>query len=153
MKEWEFRKSNAGRPLSYQPDDLWLKFTEYCRWAENNPLYRHDVIKTGEMTGEILNIPLKRPLSITRFCSFADISLDTFLNYEKRPEFLDISKQIRSIIESEQFEGAAVGNYKENIIARVLGLVDKKDVTSNGENISPIVTTLTPGELQDKIKK
>lgn len=152
MKEWEFRRS-VGRPLIYQPDDLWLKFTEYCIWAENNPLYRHDVIKNGEMTGEILNIPLKRPLSIIRFCSFADISLDTFINYEKRSEFLEVTKRIRAVIESEQFEGAAVGNYKENIIARTLGLVDKKDVTSNGDNIAPIITTLTPGELQEKIKK
>lgn len=45
-------------------------------------------------------------------------------------------KQITSRIEGQQFEGATVGVFNANIIARKLGLVDKKDVTTNGQNVT-----------------
>ena len=50
--------------------------------------------------------------------------------------FGEAINKITSRIENQQFEGATVGVFNANIIARKLGLVDKKDVTTNGQNVT-----------------
>ena len=71
-------------------------------------------------------------MSIESFCIFADITTQTFRNYESNSkeykDFFEVTTRIRTIIESQQFEGATVGAYNPNIIARKLGLVDKSDI-------------------------
>lgn len=53
-------------------------------------------------------------------------------NREGRYEdFVGVIRAINNIMFANKFEGAAVGAFKENIIARELGLSDKKDVEAN----------------------
>ena len=51
-------------------------------------------------------------------------------------EYFGITTRIRDIIYDQKFTGAAAGLLESNIIARELGLVDKKDVTTNGQNVT-----------------
>jgi hypothetical protein len=50
-------------------------------------------------------------------------------------DFLQIITRIEDIIYSQKFEGAAVGQFNSNIIARDLKLSDQTDITSGGEQI------------------
>jgi len=76
-------------------------------------------------------------MSIESFCIFADISTETFRNYESKDEiykdFFEVTTRIRAIIESQQFEGATVGAFNPNIIARKLGLQDNVKQEFSGE--------------------
>jgi len=82
------------------------------------------------LAGTLINVPTQTPMSIGSFCLFSDIDENTFQRYEKEEGYEDfwaITKAIKAIIESQQFEGATVGAFNPNIIARKLGLADKTE--------------------------
>ena len=47
--------------------------------------------------------------------------------------FIDIITRIEEIIETQQFEGASVGVFNANIIARKLGLVERQQQEVNAK--------------------
>lgn len=120
----------AGRPMKYTPEALNIKFEEYRIWAKQNPAYLNKV-----SAGQIISVPTERPLTIVGFCNYAGISKDTFRNYEQQEEFFDLLTRVRGAIEADQLEGALVGIYDAGIVARVLHLADRQDVTTNGKSI------------------
>ena len=71
-----------------------------------------------------------------------------FYEYESREEFSDILTCVREAIEADQLEGALCGQYDSGIVARVLHLADRQDVTTNGKEITtatqPISVVLDP---------
>ena len=131
---WEFAEKH-GRGFKYTPEQLWQEALEYFQWMSTKVWNKKEAIKSGELAGTLIDIPTQTPLSLESFCLFADISFQTFLNYESNQdsykEFFDITTRIRKVIESNQFEGATVGAYNPNIIARKLGLADKKEIEGN----------------------
>lgn len=148
---WEFRNKH-GRDFKYNPESFWEEAVKYFEWIQDKVWNKKEAIKSGDMAGTLIDIPTSTPMSITSFCLFADIDENTFQRYEKEQgyeAFWAITKRIKSIIESQQFEGATVGAYNPNIIARKLGLVDKSDVTSGGESINHV----NPAEIMENITK
>ena len=118
----------VGRPRAYTPEALEAKFEEYVEWVKANPVYINKV-----SAGEIIAVPTQRPLTLVGFCQFAKISKDTFPRYED--EFCDLLTHVRVAIEADQLEGALCGQYDSGIVARVLHLADRQDVTTNGKDI------------------
>ncbi|QNS40211.1 DNA-packaging protein [Chryseobacterium manosquense] len=135
---WQFRNKH-GRDFKYTPEGLWDEAVKYFEWMEERVWNKKEAIKSGDLAGTIMDIPITTPMSIESFCLFADIDENTFSRYEKEKgyeDFWGVTTRVRKIIESQQLEGATVGTYNANIIARKLGLADKTDVTSKGEAIS-----------------
>ena len=130
---WQFRNKH-GRDFKYTPDILWVEAVKYFEWMSNKVWNKKEAIKSGEMAGSLIDIPTQTPMSIESFCLFADIDEKTFFNYEKAEgyeDFFQVTTRIRKVIESNQFEGATVGAYNPNIIARKLGLSDKQEISQN----------------------
>lgn len=125
---WEFRDKH-GRDFAYTPEGLWDEAVKYFDWISTRVWNKKEAIKSGDLAGKTMDVPTSTPMSIESFCIFADITTDTFRNYQSNKDsykdFLEVTTRIREIIESNQFEGATVGAYNPNIIARKLGLVDK----------------------------
>ena len=138
---WHFRDKH-GRDFKYTPELLWEEALKYFDWISLRVWNKKEAIKSGEYAGTLIDIPTSIPMSIESFCLFADIDHKTFSNYESNEgnyvDFFPITTRIRKVIESQQFEGATVGAYNPNIIARKLGLTDKTDITSGGEKIETI---------------
>jgi hypothetical protein len=67
-------------------------------------------------------------------------------------QYLPIIRVIKKIIETNQFDGATVGIFNQNIIARKLGLVEKTDNKISGEGIT-INTIITDNVRGDKNKE
>lgn len=130
-----------GRPVRYTPEALEAKFEEYAKWVKENPAYIEKV-----SAGKIIPVPTERPLTIVGFCNYAGISRETFYTYEQQEEFSDVLTRVRVAIEADQLEGAMIGCYDAGIVARVLHLADRQDVTTNGKSIqqtaAPISVTL-----------
>ena len=132
---WEFRNKH-GRDFRYTPELFWDEAVKYFEWMSDRVWNKKDPIKSGEMAGTLIDVPTQTPMSITSFCVFADIDENTFQRYEKEvgyEDFWAITKQIKAIIESQQFEGATVGAFNPNIIARKLGLQDNVKQEFSGE--------------------
>lgn len=135
-KYWEFRDKH-GRDHKYTPKGLWEEAVKYFEWIESNPLYEEKGFAfQGVVTKE--KFAKMRAMTITGFCLFADITLQTFENYKEKEDFLDIITRIEYIIRSQKFEGAAAELLNPNIISRELGLTEKHDHTSKGEKINNI---------------
>lgn len=118
---------HPGRPKTYTPDELWEKATDFFQDCDANPWLKNEVLKGGDFAGTIIQVPTSRPYTISGFSVFAGISTKTFENYHKDEDFLPITTRIREIMATQKFEGAAVGAFNANIIARDLGMVDKSE--------------------------
>jgi hypothetical protein len=122
---------NPIKPKIFEtPEDLWSSACSYFEWCDENPWIKKDFIKSGDMAGKIVDIEIQRPYTLEGMCNFLNISLQTFYNYESKEEYktyFEIATRIRKIIYNQKFEGAAVGAFNANIIARDLGLADKQD--------------------------
>ena len=68
---------------------------------------------------------------------------------DRYSEYANILRTIGVEIHEDKFIGASVGIYQHNIIARDLGLVDKKDVTTKGDSIN--YSDLTKEEIIQKL--
>lgn len=151
---WEFRNKH-GRDFLYTPDALWDEAVKYFEWMQSKVWNKKEAIKSGQMVGELVDVPTQTPMSLKSFCLFADISHDTFTEYDKGEgtykDFPVVTKKIKSIIESQQFEGATVGAYNPNIIARTLGLTDRSDITTNGKDLPS--TTINLSNLSNETLK
>lgn len=131
-KYWEFRNKH-GRNFQYTPESLWEEALKYFEYMSEKVWNKKEPIKSGELAGKLIDVPTSTPLSIETFCLFADISHQTFLNYNSNEEpykdFFEVSTRVRAVIESNQFEGASVGAYNPSIMASKLGLVNKTQNT------------------------
>lgn len=131
-----------GRPRKFKsPDELYAVACAYFNWAENNPIYEETAFAyKGDVT--VHKIARPRVFSIIGLCVFAGIAHKNFLyTYAADPAYETAIGMINSIIYQNKFEGAVSGVFKENIIARELGLKDKMDHVSEDGSMSPKETT------------
>lgn len=150
-------RQKNGRELIYStPNDLLEKAYGYFKWCDKTPLKRRELVKGGSMSGNIVDIKMDRPYTLVGMCVYLGISKRTFDNYEEREDYLPIATHIREVIQQNQIEGAVVGNYNANIVARLLGLTDKQEVETKGGvtiNVTSQKTKDSLEKLQDRLKE
>lgn len=123
------------KPKSYSPQEWVEKFIQYLEHMEDKVWNKKEAIKSGEQTGKIIDIPTSTPLSIRGFCVFANISKQTFLNYESEEgyeDYFDPTTRMRTVIEACQLEGAMVNAYNGSIVSSLVGLTKKNETTLKG---------------------
>lgn len=115
------------------PEILAEHFKSYVEWVDNNPVLKEDYVGKD---AERVDRRLKRPLSWVGFevWLYKEGIISDLSDYEENKngsytEFLPIIRALKKIIETDQFDGAVVGVYQQNIIARKLGLVEKREET------------------------
>lgn len=125
---WEHRSSHGRKPIFDDPEKLWDAACEYFQWVANNPLKEPKAFAyEGDVT--IAEIPKIRAMTIQGLCFFLDISDDTWASYCQKEDFIGICGDIKRVIFTQKFEGASAGLLNSSIIARELGLADKKEST------------------------
>ena len=123
---WEPRKKH-GNNKTYKPDELWEAACTYFQWCEDNPWTQAIPVKAGPQFGQTVTASTPRPFTLKALCIHLGITFQTFLNYETDNEYSDTCSNIKDIISNQKFEGAAVGIFNSSIIARDLGLTDKRE--------------------------
>lgn len=126
-----------GRPLKFTPSELADKFIEFVKWCDEHPFVtgsRTDYANGFAATEE------KRPrrVSISGFLAYIGTDFDWWTRLETRQDaddFVKVKSYIKNYCETSQADMAAAGLLKENIISRLLGLADKKAVTTDGVKI------------------
>lgn len=133
-------KNPLGRPLKYTPKRLAEKFAEYVQWCKDHPFNIRN--RTDYANGYAENNETRpRYISITGFQLFIGCTDSWWANLDDGvhgEEFLRVKAQIKKFCEQYQIEMASTGQMKENIISRILGLADKKQVSA-GEGVTIIV--------------
>lgn len=146
----------AGRPLHYTPKQLAEKFEEYVKWSEENVIEigeRQKGIAPGGYVDKTTTNYKQRLISVHGFLVFIGKSKRwwTELSDGKQGDkFSTLKDSITSYCEDYQKEMAAAGIFNANIISRLLGLADKKELT--GESINIIVNSQEEKEKLDGMK-
>jgi len=128
---WEARSSHGRKPIFETAEDLWNACVEYFAWVEENPLYTTELVKY-QGSAEQVEVPKMRAMTITGLSLFLDIDVTTWKAQAKRSkDFSTVVTRAEGIIYDQKFSGAAADLLNANIIARDLGLADKREHTGN----------------------
>lgn len=138
-KYWMKRSSHGRKPKFKDDEQLRSACYEYFDWVEANPLLE---MKAFHHQGAVIQEPVTkmRAMTMQGMCTFLDICMSTWANYREKPDFLGVIREIEAIIYDQKFSGAAADLLNSNIIARDLGLTDKREGTLAGPDGGPIKT-------------
>jgi hypothetical protein len=157
---WKLRNKHGRNKLFESPELLLQSAHEYFDWCDKHTWYKQEAVKSGSECGRIIDIPIKRPYSISGLCVYLECGQNYFYQFKKNcsAEFLEAIERIENIIETQQFEGAVIGSFNSSIIARKLGLREQTDITSNGETTFKIEviddnTKMQLEKLKNNLKK
>ena len=93
-----------------------------------------------------------RAMTIASLCIFLDIDTTTWFDYAKNktPDFSPVCTRVENIIREQKFGGAAAELLNPSIIARDLGLVEKRELT--GRDGGPLFKSADiPAEIREKL--
>lgn len=147
---WKLRSKHGRNKLFASPQLMMEAAEEYFQWCEENPLIEIDY--RGKDVEQV-RLPKMRPYTIQGLCLYLDCNTVYFNQFysevkDKKDkiskDFSQIITRIREIIYNQKFSGAASGFLNPNIIARDLGLTDKADITSAGQQIGVKEITIEP---------
>lgn len=116
------------------PEDLQGAFEEYVEWAHNNPWYKKEAIKSGDMAGTIIDIPHERPLTEWDFAAFCKLSYQGLRNYGEKSEYkdyFDIYNQCKTRMTAQRISGGLSDIYNANLVARIDGISEKNESKHN----------------------
>lgn len=136
---WKLRSKHGRDKLFSTPEAMWEAAVEYFEWCDDNPLMeavvqKKKVSRDTEVI-ELVDCPKKRPYTMQGLCLYLNCNTVYFNNFEASlrgkedhisKDFNETVTRIRETIYNQKFTGAASGFFNPNIIARDLGLVDKK---------------------------
>lgn len=146
---WKKRSKHGRDRIFASADILWEACCEYFEWVEKNPLKEQKVFCfQGKVTRTTVN--KMRAMTMEGLCLFLDVNTGYFsqfiesldLNKKEDKDFSAIITRVKEIIRQQKFVGAAADLLNPNIIARDLGLSDKKEFT--GEGGGPVNITVVP---------
>lgn len=132
---WKARSSHGRKPIFKTPAQLWKACVEYFQWVDDNPLQEEKLFAyQGEITRD--TISKMRAMTLDGLCQFLNIGTSTWDDYRNREGFPEVTTRAERIVRVQKFEGAAADLLNANIIARDLGLADKRE--HGGPNGKPI---------------
>ena len=126
---WKLRTKHGRDKVYSDPDVLLSASYEYFETCNKNPWYKNDAVRSGKNVGKIISVPTQRPYTLVGLCVFLGITKQTWYNWKETAskDFIDIITHVEEVIQQNQLEGATVGAYNHNIIARLMGLADKQE--------------------------
>jgi len=150
-KFWQMRETHGKSKKYATADALWQGCIAYFDWIESNPLMSAETVKfQGE--AKLTEVPKMRAMTISGLCLHLVIDRMTWDSYRLDKDYLYIITRAEEIIWEQKFTGAAAEMLNPNIIARELGLSEKKEVTADVTQTYVVSDTpeLTPEEWQKK---
>lgn len=150
----------GGRPPRFtKPQELWDAALTYFRWCDDNPIpvaTRKQASKKSnrrngdETQAKQLDEVAPRPYTLYGLCAYINIpKWHTFKdNYETKKGFAEMCERIENIVTAQQVDGGMVGLYDARLTARINGIAEHTDVTTNGKSV---VQQKSTEELQTEL--
>lgn len=130
------------------PEELYKLFEAYVEDTKTRKRIVPKATNKGVLYEE--HVP---PLTIDGFKTFCNRTATDinryWYNVGEFDAFVSIVTRIKEEIRNDQVEGALVGQYQQNIVARLNNLTEKTDVTSNGENINEIKISIIRPDIKE----
>lgn len=149
---WKARTKHGRDKLFASADALWEACCEYFEWVEDNPLWESKLFSyQGEVTEGIA--PKMRAMTIDGLTLFLDVDYETWRRWREDKDFRAVVTRAEQVIRDQKFSGAAAELLNPNIIARDLGLADKKDLQSSDGSMAPKPASVDAALVDALVKK
>lgn len=133
-KFWKKRSKHGRDKIFATPEAMRKAAEEYFDW-QSERVWEKTEFKGKEV--EEVKVPTSAPFTMTGLCIFLGVNTDYFNQFKKEhKDFSEVIKWIENVIYTQKFEGATVGAYNANIIARDLGLSEKKEVKAEVNTVN-----------------
>jgi hypothetical protein len=133
---WKLRSKHGRDKLFVTPDLLWEAAAEYFEHTDGRKWIKKDWVGKDAMQVER---ETETPYTWSGLCLYLGCSESYFREFKRdcAEDFVTVLTRIEQTIYTQKFEGAAVGTFNANIIARDLGLRDGMNVaTPEGESFN-----------------
>lgn len=141
---WKLRSKHGRDKLFESSELLWEAACEYFDWCIENPWYKSEAIKSGDLAGEIIKVPTQRPFTLIGLCLYLGCSESYFRKFQANnitnEDFITALTRIEETIKNNKYEGGMVGAYNANIVMRDLGMTDNTALKHSGDADNPIKT-------------
>ncbi len=128
---WKFRTKHGAPKIFSDPKVLWGECLKYFQWCEDHPLQEEKVFHNAGVITKTVVAKL-RAMTQAGLCYYLKISDDTWRSYRKDADLSGVIREAEHVIYDQKFSGAAADMLNPNIIARDLGLSEKREVTGKG---------------------
>ena len=152
---WKLRSKHGRDRLFSNPNDLWEAASDYFSYCVDNPLLEVDYV--GKDARKVEK-PKMVAFTMHGLCLYLGVNTNYFWTFKESlknktdaisEDFCEVITRIEETVYHQKFVGAAAGFLNPNIIARDLGLTDKRELKAqneitveyfneNGEGIDPI---------------
>ncbi|RNF35337.1 terminase small subunit [Paracoccus methylarcula] len=135
--------AGRGNPNRIQTaEQVWEWFVKYREHIESNPIKEQLVFSAREGIRKT-SIDKMRAMTWQGFARFMGVTFDTVMKWKQsREDLKEVLAAIKDEMFDQKFTGAAAGVLNHSIIARELGLTDKKEIA--GANAGPVSFTIEP---------
>lgn len=152
---WKLRSSHGRGKLFSTPELLWQAACEYFEYCDSHP-WKVTKTKSKGKNREKEETPTQCPFSLTGMMSYLDVSEAYWRQFKESnhdEDFSTVITRIENIIKTQQLEGALVGAFNANIVARINGLADKQELSGEVRSgLTVIVKNQEEADLLDKLK-
>lgn len=137
---WKQRLSHGRKHKIKTPAQLLDGAYDYLKYLEENPFQMPTPVA---YKGEAYNheVPKMRAPTLQGLWVHLGIGRQAWYDMKDRDGFAEVCAHIEDTFFDLKFQGAASGLLNHAIIARDLGLVDKQDVTSDGQPLRRLVVS------------
>lgn len=135
---WKARTKHGRDRLFASADLLWEACCEYFQWVEDNPLFE---MKPFAYQGVVIQEPVAkmRAMTMDGLCLFLDIEYETWRTWRnEKNDYSVVVSRADKVIRDQKFSGAAADLLNPNIIARDLGLTDKRESDDESQEAAPV---------------
>lgn len=132
---WKLRSKHGRNRIIKDPEALMESANDYFQMCVDNPLIEID-FKGKDL--QRVEIPHPKVFQKDELAIFSGCNQWSTINDLKKvnDDFFQVVTHIEKVIRGQKFQYAAVNMFNSNIIARDLGLKDRKDVTTDDQSIN-----------------
>lgn len=145
-----------GKPKYIESPEKFLElFENYKDYVKSHPRVKVEYVGKDGMRVET---PIEQPLTMEGFecfvmnntnVTYPDLTVYFEGKNESYKDYFPISAHIKREIRQDQITGGMSGFFNASLTARINGLKEQTDQTSNGETISSIQVTVVPPKNGD----
>lgn len=134
------KENHVGRPKKIEtPEDLLNLFYEFVEITK-----KKEIVKTVRFTNSDGGVSTKeevfpQPFFLLDFTDYLGVDCRYLEKIKLRnDEFFTVVSYIKEFIANQKMTGAMVGMYNASIVSQHLGLVNKQDLTTNGDSFNKV---------------
>ena len=132
---WKLRTKHGRDKLFETPEILMEACIEYLEATDKRKWNQIDF--RGKDAKEV-TVPIDTPYTLTGLFVYLNIDEKTWRNYKEREDFIRVITHVEQIITTQKVEGALVGVYSNNLVARLEGLKEQSESKHTIEGKTPI---------------